>query len=78
MAGSLVHDLLYHLMRIGKLPIVAKDESDQVMRAIMRQDGMSDFRAKYFLVGVDWFGDKSLKAPREIIHIPAGTASKQV
>lgn len=78
MAGSLVHDLLYHLIRLGHLPRDAKDEADNIMRAIMRQDGMWKFRSKYFLTGVDWFGDGSLVAPKKVYQIPAGTASKQV
>lgn len=77
MAGSLIHDVLYQLIRRGYLPLSVKDECDNIMRAIMREDGMSKFRSKYFLLGTDWFGDESLVAPRDTFLIPAGTASKQ-
>lgn len=77
MAGSLVHDLLYHLIRLGHLPIESKDECDNIMRAIMLQDGMWGFRAKYFLVGVSKYGKGSLIKPKKVHHIPAGTASKE-
>lgn len=78
MAGSLAHDLLYQLIRLGHLSKDAKEEADNIMRAIMLQDGMWGFRAKYFLTGVDWFGDGSLVKPKKVHQIPAGTASKQM
>jgi len=77
MAGSLVHDAVYQLIRAGRLPASYKGIADETMKEIMVEDGMWKFRAKYFFVGVNTFGDGSLVKPRKTYQIPAGTKSKR-
>ena len=45
MRGSLIHDALYQLMRERVLPQDVRNEADQILRKICRQDGMSKLRA---------------------------------
>ena len=46
MRGSLVHDALYFLMRLGLIPIEAKQEADRLLEVICIEDGMSPIRAR--------------------------------
>lgn len=39
MQASLVHDALYQLIRLGKLPKSCKDAADGLLRKIMTEDG---------------------------------------
>jgi hypothetical protein len=52
MRGSLVHDALYQLMRNGYLPSSCREDADQELHRICREDGMTQFRAWYVLLGV--------------------------
>ena len=52
MRGSLVHDALYQLMRNGLLPSSCREDADQELHRICREDGMNRFRAWYILLGV--------------------------
>lgn len=52
MRGSLVHDALYQLMRNGLLPSSSREDADQELHRICREDGMNRFRAWYVLLGV--------------------------
>lgn len=52
MRGSLVHDALYQLMRGGYLPESCREDADQELHRICREDGMNRFRAWYVLLGV--------------------------
>ena len=52
MRGSLVHDALYQLMRGGHLPSSCREDADQELHRICREDGMNRFRAWYVLLGV--------------------------
>lgn len=45
MRGSLIHDCLYQLIRIGKLPESCREAADKEYQRICREDGMSRFRA---------------------------------
>ncbi|MDH3345874.1 MAG: hypothetical protein OEL75_01675, partial [Kiritimatiellaceae bacterium] len=49
---SLVHDALYQLMREGFLPESCREDADQELHRICREDGMCRFRAWYVLLGV--------------------------
>jgi len=40
MRGSLVHDALYQLIRVGLLPMSKRKAADQEMQRICREDGM--------------------------------------
>ena len=52
MRGSLVHDALYQLMRNNLLPSRCREDADQELHRICREDGMNRFRAWYILLGV--------------------------
>ena len=52
MRGSLVHDALYQLMRNNLLPASCREDADQELHRICREDGMNRFRAWYVLLGV--------------------------
>jgi hypothetical protein len=60
MEGSLVHDALYQLMRLGLLPQVWRKHADNLLESICRQKGMWKFRAKTWCSMVKRFaGDAS-------------------
>jgi hypothetical protein len=54
MRGALVHDGLYQAIRLG-CPI-AKSDVDTLFHDLLREDGMSKFRAWYWYHAVKWFG----------------------
>lgn len=56
MRGSLVHDALYQLMRLGLIDRSYKDYADNLLRQICIQDGMDKFWADIFFDGVQAFG----------------------
>ena len=56
MRGSLVHDVLYQLMREGRLPRGVKSYADKVLRKICLEDGMSRVRAWWVYEAVKRFG----------------------
>jgi len=45
--GSLVHDALYQLMRMGLIPVSLKEMADNVLHRMCREDGMLWPRAAY-------------------------------
>jgi hypothetical protein len=55
--GSLVHDILYQMMKEGGLPATRanRKRADQVLREICRADGMSYIRATWVYLGVQTF-----------------------
>lgn len=55
MRGSLVHDALYQLIRMGRLPIEARPHADAELRRLCREDGMSWIRAAWVFAGVRAF-----------------------
>lgn len=53
MRGSLVHDALYQLMRLGALdPDIYRIQADELLRKICLEDGMSQLRAWWVYTGV--------------------------
>jgi hypothetical protein len=56
MEGSLIHDALYQLIRMGLLPRSVRKEADQELRDICLENGMSRFRAWCVYVAVRLFG----------------------
>ena len=60
MFASLVHDALCQLIRLGALPRALKGTADQLLHDLLIEDGMSRFRAWYWLCGVRWFGSIDL------------------
>ena len=68
MPGSLVHDCLYQMMRMGLLPRHHRAEADEVMQRINRESGMFLPRVHWTYWGVRVGGglyvqDDRLKAP---------------
>ena len=55
MCGSLVHDALYQLLRLGLLPPECRAAADAELYRICRADGMSWIRAKLWLRAVRKF-----------------------
>jgi len=60
MEGSLVHDALYQLMRLG---LIDRDKyrivADKLLYDMCIKKGMSKFRAWYIYRGLRWFGKKA-------------------
>lgn len=70
--ASLVHDGLYQLMREN---LISKDHrryADDLMRQILRTDGMNPIRAYYSWLAVRWFGGYCLRtwAPPPVLTAP--------
>jgi hypothetical protein len=67
MRGSLAHDAIYYLMRIGKLDRGWKQNADALLRRCMIEDGAWPFRADYYYWAVKHFAHwatKNERAPR--------------
>ena len=71
--GSLVHDALYQLIRLGIVNPEDRQQVDQLLRTLCLEDGMWSFRAWWVYLAVRQFGglyilmnkDGVLTAPRE-------------
>lgn len=59
MRGSLVHDVLYQMMRLGAIHNSYREYADNLLTRICREDGMSALRSWWVLRGVRWFGRAS-------------------
>ena len=84
--GSLVHDALYQLIRLGLLPTCMKKKADVLFSMICREsslslykdsflpkdivDTMIDTACSVLYKGVEIFGDYGLGPEREIIDAP--------
>lgn len=72
MRGSLVHDALYQLMRLG---VLSKDthrqQADEVLRKVVIEDGMWTARAWWVYHAVRLFGGHYMRhAPNKILTAP--------
>ncbi len=65
MRGSLVHDVLYQLIREGHLPKTARQPADELLRQHCIEDGMSRFRAWYVYKSLRLFGGRAARPGRE-------------
>ena len=65
MAGSLVHDLLYQLIRLGLIDPKYKAYADRTLKEICVEDGMNRIRAACWLWAVKTFGGPSCKPDAE-------------
>lgn len=72
MRGSLVHDALYELIRIGGLDHTFKKDADALLCSICMEDGMPPFWAKVILEGVAFFGERFTEAAQEAKTITVG------
>ena len=70
MRGSLVHDVLYQMMRLNMLPLNFRKNADEMLKQICIEDGMSEIRAIYMYEGVRLFGEQYAKpTPQPEIQI---------
>ena len=54
--ASLVHDVLYQLMRQDRIPRDYRKYADELLRDILIEDGMWKIRAKLWYIAVRYFG----------------------
>lgn len=59
MRGSLMHDVMYQLLREEVIHMSYRDHADLMLRQACVQDGMSRLRANYIYYAVKWFGKKA-------------------
>lgn len=65
MIGSLIHDVLYQLIRLGLIDAAHKEYADQLLHDICTEDGMLSLRADYWLWAVLNFGAGSCRPSAE-------------
>ena len=65
MRASLVHDALYQLMRAGKLSQEDRKAADELLYALMIQDGAWSWRAKLWLATLRKFAGYAAKRRAE-------------
>lgn len=72
MRGSLIHDVLYQLLREGLLPQHERFIADKILQIICREDGMCKARAWWVFQGVHKFasGAADPHSKKKIIHAP--------
>lgn len=70
--GSLVHDALYQLMRLGLLPESCREHADKLLHDICVEDGMNNFRADLWKTMVEDFAGFAAKygTERPILTAP--------
>lgn len=72
MRGSLVHDALYQLMRLGLISENNRDYADSLLKKICIEDGMNKVRAKLWQTMVNLFASGCAKSgtEREVKEAP--------
>lgn len=70
MRGSLVHDALYQLIRGGLLPKDDREVADDILKRIVREDGMTKTAASLVHWAVRLFGGRAAKVGRPVIIAP--------
>jgi hypothetical protein len=65
MRGSLVHDALYQLMRLGLLSEDYREKADNLLQDICEEDGMPHLRAEIWEEAVKHFAASCAKAGSE-------------
>ena len=65
MIGSLIHDVIYQLIRLGLIDPKYKEYGDGLLHDICVEDGMYDWRANYWRWAVLEFGVGSTKPSAE-------------
>ena len=63
MRGSLVHDALYQLIRMGVLTTKYESHADDLLRELCIEDGMNPIRAWWVYKAVTMFGKYYLSSP---------------
>ena len=59
MRGSLGHDVIYQLMRLGEIPKSYRKYADELLRDTCREDGMTRFRSWWVYRAVRMFAARS-------------------
>ena len=70
MRRSLVHDVLYQLMREEYLPLEHREYADGLLRTMCREDGMSRVRAAYVYWSVRRNGESSATPRADWLRAP--------
>lgn len=70
MRGSLVHDCLYQMIREGKLPDSYREEADNILDTICKEDGMSFIRRAWVYRALRWFGGVAAHEPKQLLEAP--------
>jgi hypothetical protein len=65
MIGSLIHDVIYQLIRLGLIDDSYKTYADQLLHDLCTADGMWEFRADYWQWAVKEFGTGSCRPSAE-------------
>ena len=65
MIGSLVHDALYQLIRLGLIDVKYKEYADQLLHDICVEDGMFGIRADFWKWAVLTFGSGACRPSGE-------------
>ena len=71
MRGSLVHDVLYQLIRAGLLDDSYRARADAILHEICREDGMSAIRAWWVHLGVRFGGSAAVRPSAEPVVMRA-------
>ena len=70
MRGSLIHDALYQLLRLGKLPAEDREAADKELLKACLADGMLPIRAHVWYGAVRQFGDDSAERAYPVFSAP--------
>lgn len=70
MRASLVHDALYQILSEGYISQDFRDEADDTMYRICREDGMTAIRAWWCYQAVRVFGGEASTAVKEVLTAP--------
>lgn len=72
MGASCFHDIGYQLMRMGLIPFSYRDSFDEEFRKILMEDGMWEWRANLWHIGVgDWAASHARRRkPPKILSAP--------
>jgi hypothetical protein len=73
MRGSLIHDVLYQLMRIGLLPHKKRIHADDELKKACLEDGMNRIRAWLVYRGVRKFSGFAIEHKKEVFSAPKET-----
>jgi hypothetical protein len=69
--GSLIHDIIYQLIRMGLIDPAYKEYADNVLHDVCTEDGMWKTRADYWRWAVLTFGQGSLRPHDEPLELMA-------